>query len=286
MTVSLKTAIFPMAGRASRLMPLTKAVNKALLPIYDKPLLHWALNEARACGIERFVFVVNEGDRSPVDYVRTDENLLAYFRNKKDQPQAEAMVDFLQDLSFFERRATLVAQKTPKGLGDAVLCAADYVEGMPFAVILVDDFIYSAKEGCLQQLQRGWQTQGGAWVALQEVAAEDVHRYGIMAVDEDKREQGNDKAIGYRAAGIVEKPSVAAAPSRLAVVGRYILPFEIMGLLRQTQVGAGGEVQLTDALAAYRQEGGALYGLPFTGRRFDCGCLDGWREANRALGGQ
>ena len=282
MVVPLKTAVLPMAGRASRLMPLTKAVNKALLPVYDKPLLHWALNEARACGIERFIFVVNGGDTSITDYLRADEDLVAYFRAKKDNAHAAAMVDFLQDLSFFEKRATLVQQHTPKGLGDAVLCAADYVEGMPFAVILVDDLIYNQQNGCLQQMQRAWDANGGAWVALQEVARTDVHRYGIMAL----HSEASTSAQGYRAAGLVEKPTIEDAPSRWAVVGRYILPFEIMTLLEQTQVGSGGEVQLTDALATYMKGGGTLYGLPFKGRRFDCGAIDGLLAANSHIQGK
>ena len=224
---TLRTAIFPIAGRGSRLLPLTKAVNKALLAVYDQSLLFYGIAEARQCGVERFVFIVNKGDDSLTAYLHADADLEAYLRAKGGS-HAQAVLGFLADIAYVKEHAVIIEQETPRGLGDAVLLAENHVLGDVFAVILVDDFIYHSQSSCLQQLVDGWQqhNEHAGWIAVEQVDAHLVDRYGIVVPQE--RDGANELGQGFALAGLVEKPSVATAPSRWAIVGRYVLPRTVM----------------------------------------------------------
>jgi len=261
-------------------MPLTKGVNKALLPVYDRCLLQAVLDEAVSVGVERFIFIVTKGDRSIADYLRPHKALDAFVAKKKAQghKEGETIGAFLDRLSFISKGSIIVEQDSPRGLGDAIFCAASHVaDDDYYAVLLADDFIDTEGKTCLQQMCDGWHRRGqqGAWVALEQVAYEDVSRYGVIRPVCGEVDMMDGVTSGIEASEIVEKPMREHAPSNWAVVGRYILPRDVMERLAHIDVGAGGEHQLTDGLAAYMASRGALYGMPFQGWRFDCGSKDG-----------
>ncbi|MFD1344543.1 UTP--glucose-1-phosphate uridylyltransferase [Litorisediminicola beolgyonensis] len=272
----VRTAIFPVAGLGTRFLPATKATPKELLPVLDQPLLQFAIDEARAAGIERMIFVSHPSKDAIERYVRQDDELEETLRAKGK----ESMADMLQDnaLCDGEAQVRFVMQDEPLGLGHAVLCAADGVLPGPVAVILPDDLILG-EPGCLSEMIEAYDREtAGHMVATMEVGEAEVSSYGVLAVT------GRD---GPRilADGMVEKPDPADAPSRQAVVGRYVLDGSIFDDLRGLPAGAGGEIQLTDAIARGVGTVG-LCGFRFTGTRFDCGSKQGMLQATIAYAGQ
>ena len=271
MTNRVTKAVFPVGGYGTRFLPATKAMPKEMLPVVDKPLIQYAVEEARAAGIEEFIFVTGRNER-------TLENHFDLSYELEDQLRAAGRTRALAELREWMPGAGQIAytrQQKPLGLGHAVWCARRLVGDVPFAVLLADDLVL-AEEPCLAQMARVFAASGGNVVATMEVPREHTARYGIIA-------SGADDGRIVEVAGLVEKPDPADAPSTSAVIGRYILLPEIFEFLDRQRVGADGEVQLTDALA--RMIGTApLQGLRFEGERFDCGDKVGFLQANLAFG--
>lgn len=272
MTNPVRTAIFPVAGLGTRFLPATKATPKELLPVLDTPLIQYAIDEARAAGIERMVFVSHHTkssiERHVMDDLRLRRTLIERGKTKQAQALREAALDPVDDDAVF------TLQDEPKGLGHAVLCARDHVLDGPVAVILPDDLILGTP--CLAEMIEAY--QGGHMVATMEVSAEDVSKYGVLAVT------GTKGRIDY-ADGMVEKPAPHVAPSRKAVIGRYILDGTIFQTLSGQAPGASDEIQLTDAIA---KDAGTqpISGFHFSGTRFDCGSKAGMLEATLHLASQ
>ena len=271
MKQSVTKAIFPIAGLGTRFLPATKAIPKEILTLVDKPLIQYAVDEAREAGIEEFIFVTARGKSALEDYFDSAPMLEAAL-------EAKGKTDLLEAL----RASTLdsgaiahVRQREARGLGHAVWCARRLVGDEPFAVILPDDVI-AGPRGCMAQMIDAHREVGGSLIAAMEVPHEAVSSYGILDV-------GSDTTFAPRIRGMVEKPSPDAAPSNLAAIGRYILDPAIMRRLDTTRPGAGGEIQLTDAVAAEIAASGRVFGYRFQGERFDCGSKIGFLKATVAL---
>ncbi|ETX29527.1 UTP--glucose-1-phosphate uridylyltransferase [Roseivivax isoporae] len=273
---NVRTAIFPVAGLGTRFLPATKSTPKELLPVLDRPLIQFAIDEARAAGIERMIFVSHPSKDAIERYVREDVDLEETLRAKGK----DALADMLHDNALCEGSVDVrfVMQPEPLGLGHAVLCAADEVLPGPVAVILPDDLILG-EPGCLSEMIAAYDpVKAGHMVATMQVEAEAVKSYGVLSVT------GRDGAL-ILSDGMVEKPDPADAPSRQAVVGRYVLDGTIFDDLRGLPPGAGGEIQLTDAIARGVGTVG-LCGFRFTGTRYDCGSKKGMLQATIAYAGQ
>lgn len=271
----VRTAIFPVAGLGTRFLPATKATPKELLPVIDTPLIQYAIDEARAAGIERMVFVSHPSKAAIERYVMDDAKLRGDLSARGKHDVAER----LQDAAFcpVEDDVAFTMQHEALGLGHAVLCAKDHVLPGPVAVILPDDLILG--KGCIGEMIAAYaQGTAGHMVATMEVAAEETRKYGILDVT------ARDGAV-VQARGMVEKPEPSAAPSREAVVGRYVLDASIFEALETQTPGAGGEIQLTDAIARSAARVG-LAGLRFSGTRFDCGSKSGMLRATLHLAAQ
>ena len=270
MVKAVTKAVFPVAGLGTRFLPATKVLPKEMLPVVDKPLIQYAVEEALAAGIEDMVMVTAPGRSLMEDHFGPAVELEAALEARGNEAALQSItVDFPQSA-----RISFTPQEDPLGLGHAVWCAREFVGGEPFAVLLADDLM-QAEPGCLSQMMAVYGDTGGTLVAVEEVAPEHTSRYGILDVEED------DGRLA-RATGLVEKPAPGDAPSRLAIIGRYILQPEIFDYLARQREGAGGEIQLTDAMAATL---GTLpfHGLRIYGRRFDCGTKLGFVEANVAF---
>jgi UTP--glucose-1-phosphate uridylyltransferase len=273
MTRRVRTAIFPVAGLGTRFLPATKSTPKELLPVLDTPLIQFAVDEAREAGIERMVFVSHPSKTAIERYVLEDARLNRELRARGKEDMAEALTDAalcpdIDDVRF-------VMQPDPKGLGHAVLCAKDHILDGPVAVILPDDLILG-RIGCLAEMVQIYDQSGiGHLVASIEVPEDAVHKYGVLTVSD------KDGAL-IKAGGMVEKPTLEDAPSRHAVVGRYILDASIFDALETQAPGAGGEIQLTDAIARGAPIVG-LGGFQFSGKRFDCGSKAGMLDATLEL---
>jgi UTP--glucose-1-phosphate uridylyltransferase len=262
----IRKAVFPVAGLGTRMLPATKAVPKEMLPVVDRPLIQYAFEEARAAGIEQFVFVTGRGKSVIEDHFDRSYELDDTLMSKGKTAELEAVSSWLPapgELAYTRQPDAL-------GLGHAVWCARHLVGDEPFAVILVDDLITGATP-CLQQMVEAFVETRGNLVAVEEVPHDQTDRYGVLDPISD-----DGRLVEIK--GLVEKPDPAEAPSRLAVIGRYILLPEVFEHLSRQQKGAGGEIQLTDAMA--KMIGGApFHGLRFAGRRFDCGGKLGYLEA-------
>ena len=273
MTRHVRTAIFPVAGLGTRFLPATKATPKELLPVLDTPLIQYAVDEARDAGIERMVFVSHPSKPAIERHVMEDARLTRELRSRGKDDIAEALSDAA--LCPIEDDVRFVMQTEPKGLGHAVSCARDEVLPGPVAVILPDDLILGPV-GCLSEMVRAYGDGDiGHLVATMEVPEDRVHKYGVLSVT------GKDGPI-VKADGMVEKPAAKDAPSLQAVVGRYILDGSIFDALVTQKPGAGGEIQLTDAIARGASAIG-LGGFQFSGTRFDCGSKAGMLEATLEL---
>lgn len=260
-------AIFPVAGLGTRFLPATKSVPKEIMTLVDRPLIQYAIDEARAAGIKEFIFVTSRGKSALEDYFDHAPDLETSLR-KSGKTE---LLDILKSTSMDSGAIAYIRQHRPLGLGHAVWCARRLVGNEPFAVILPDDVI-AAEKPCLQQMVEAYGETGGSMVATMEVAPEKTSSYGVLDISGE-----NGPVVNVR--GMVEKPPAAEAPSNLAVIGRYILSPKIMQNLNQIEKGAGGEVQLTDAIARELTEGRDVYGYRFQGQRFDCGSKAGYLQA-------
>ena len=266
---NVTTAVFPVAGRGTRFLPVTKASPKEMLPIVDKPLIQYAVEEAIEAGATKLVFVTGASKRSIEDHFDTDAELeRALSAGGKDE-----MLASIRNIIPAGVTCVYIRQGEPLGLGHAVLCARPAVGDEPFFVHLPDDLIAGAP-GCLAQMAAEYERHGGSVIAVETVPHENTSSYGIVAVDE---------ADNQRITRIVEKPKPEDAPSNLAVVGRYLLAPEIFDKLEKTGRGAGGEIQLTDGIADLLDES-PVYAFSFSGTRYDCGSKLGYLQATVAYG--
>jgi len=265
-------AIFPVAGLGTRFLPATKSVPKEIMTLVDRPLIQYAIDEARAAGIKEFIFVTSRGKSALEDYFDIAPHLESELRKKgKDE-----LLEVLKSTNMDSGAIAYIRQQRALGLGHAVWCARRLVHNEPFAVILPDDVI-AAETPCLQQMVEAYEETGGCMVAAMEVPEEKASSYGVIDVKEDFGSMVSVK-------GLVEKPAAEDAPSNLAVIGRYILTPKIMQRLNKLKTGSGGEIQLTDAIDAELQEGGDVFGYRFRGQRFDCGSKAGFLQATVAFG--
>jgi len=267
MTSPIRKAIFPVGGLGTRFLPATKALPKEMLPVVDKPLIQYAVEEARAAGIEEFVFVTGRGKSAIEDHFDHSTEL----RDALMGRDKKAELDSVEDMLLEPGQVAYIRQQAPLGLGHAVWCARNFARDEPVAVLLADDLVL-AEVACLAQMIEAHAEVGGNLAAVMEVPREHTDRYGILDVIDD------DGRLA-KARGLVEKPKPQKAPSTLSIIGRYILDPEVFVELDRQETGAGGEIQLTDAMA--RTIGRVpFHGLRFTGTRFDCGNKAGFLEAN------
>jgi UTP--glucose-1-phosphate uridylyltransferase len=264
----VRKAVFPVAGLGTRFLPATKAFAKELLPIVDRPLIQYAVDEAREAGIEQMIFVTGRGKVGLEDYFDLAFELETVMRGRGKS------LDALEPTRSIPGSIASVRQQEPLGLGHAVWCARDIVGDEPFAVLLPDDLMVG-KPGCLAQMVEAYEKVGGNIVCVQEVPKEKTASYGVIA-------PGAAQGKLTEVTGLVEKPKPEDAPSNLAVVGRYILQPEVMRILEDKETGAGGEIQLTDAMAKLIGTQ-PFHGLTFDGQRHDCGDKTGFVIANIAL---
>lgn len=267
----IRTAVFPVAGLGTRFLPATKAIPKEMLIVGEKPLIQHAVEEAKAAGIERFVFITSHGKAAIEDHFDVNEFLEQNLQNRGKQKELNG----LQSLSLNPGEAIFIRQPQPLGLGHAVWCARRLIGHEPFALLLADDLIIGEKP-CLQELINAYHHRGrGNYAAVMEVAPDQVSRYGILDI-----EQKHDTIVQARS--VVEKPNPALSPSRTAIVGRYILDHTVLDKIDLNTYGAGREIQLTDAFNPLIEGGIPFHGVRFSGNRYDCGTQQGWLEANIA----
>ncbi|MCY3827877.1 MAG: UTP--glucose-1-phosphate uridylyltransferase [Rhodospirillaceae bacterium] len=269
----IRKAVFPVAGLGTRFLPATKAVPKEMLPVVDRPLIDYAVAEAAEAGVTHMIFVTSGRDTALKHYYRPDAELEKTLESRGKIAERDRLAAIVRKGVRFE----FANQPEPLGLGHAVRCAKDNVGDEPFAVLLPDDLV-QAEPGCLAQMFGCYRKTGGNLLAVENVPADRTDRYGILEIGADDKLQGGLAEVR----GLVEKPSPAEAPSTLAVIGRYILQPEIFAALEGGAPGAGGEIQLTDAIAAAigRQP---VHGYRFKGVRYDCGEPRGWLAANNAV---
>ena len=267
MSFRIRKAVFPVAGLGTRFLPATKTVPKEMLPVIDKPLIQYAVDEAIEAGCDTMVFVTNRYKHSVADYFDKAYEL----EQKLEKAGKGELLALIRDVLPPKVRAVFVTQAEALGLGHAVLCARPVIGDEPFAVLLADDLIWNRGPGALKQMAELAERESASVIAVQDVSRDQTGSYGIVATSEFSNRHG---AIST----IVEKPSPEVALSTLAVVGRYILSPRVFEMLEKTQAGAGGEIQLTDGIAALLKHERAL-AYRFEGRRFDCGSRIGLVEA-------
>ena len=268
----VRKAVFPVAGLGTRILPATKAMPKEMLTVVDRPLIHYAVEEAKAAGIEEFYFVTGRGKGALEDHFDVAYEMEATLRERGKDQQLADMHEWLPAAG----QIAYTRQQRPLGLGHAVWCARNLVGDEPFAVVLVDDLMV-CDPPCLRQMVDAYEQTGGNIAAVIEVPREQTNRYGVLDIVEDRGDL-------VRAKGVVEKPNPAEAPSTLTIIGRYIIQPEVFGHLENIRPGSGNEIQLTDGLAALIADGQDFHGFRAKGRRYDCGDKLGFLEANIALG--
>jgi UTP--glucose-1-phosphate uridylyltransferase len=264
-------AVFPVAGLGTRFLPATKSIPKEIMTLVDRPLIQYAIDEARAAGIKEFIFVTSKGKSALEDYFDHAPEL----ENTLRKAGKEDLLEILKETNMDSGAIAYLRQNRPLGLGHAVWCARRLIGNEPFAVLLPDDVI-AAEKPCLQQMMEAYEQTGGNMVAAMEVSPEKASSYGILDI-------GQDMGSIVEAKGMVEKPNAADAPSNLAVIGRYILQPKVLTNLNKRKQGAGGEIQLTDAIAE-ETKSGKVYGYRFRGQRYDCGSKSGFLQATVAFG--
>ncbi len=264
MIKKIRKAVFPVAGLGTRFLPATKASPKEMLPVVDKPLIQYAVEEAIAAGVEEIIFVTSGAKRSIEDHFDRNYEL----ETKLTQAGKYDFLETVRNILPAQVICVYTRQYDALGLGHAVLCAKELVGDEPFAVLLADDLIQTTDQNCLQQMVNVYQETGNGVLAVQTVRPSETDQYGIVSIDESRVIKE-----------IVEKPPVDLAPSNLAVVGRYILPSDIFTFLENTQRGSGNEIQLTDAIADMLVTN-PLIAHAFVGQRFDCGSKLGYLQAN------
>lgn len=265
-------AIFPVAGLGTRFLPATKSIPKEIMTLVDRPLIQYAIDEARAAGIKEFIFVTSRGKSALEDYFDHAPVIEAELKKKGKKD----LLKLLKDTDMESGAIAYIRQQRALGLGHAVWCARRLVGDEPFAVLLPDDVI-AAEKPCLQQMVEAHAETGGNVVAAMEVPHEKASAYGVLDIKEDMGALVSVK-------GMVEKPKASEAPSNLAVIGRYILTPQVMENLNRKKAGAGGEIQLTDAIAEEIVKSDNVFGYRFRGQRFDCGSKAGFLQATVAFG--
>jgi UTP--glucose-1-phosphate uridylyltransferase len=264
----VRKAVFPVAGLGTRFLPATKAIPKEMLPIIDRPLIQYAVDEAREAGIEQLIFVTGRGKTSIVEHFDTAFELEATMRERGKS------LDVLADTRIQPGNLLTVRQQVPLGLGHAIWCARAVVGDDPFAIFLPDELMIG-EPGCMKQMVEAYNEVGGNLISVLEVPKEEVSSYGVIA-------PGKSSGALTEVTALVEKPKVEDAPSNLIISGRYILQPEVMQTLAGQEKGAGGEIQLTDAMAKMIGTQ-PFHAVTFAGRRFDCGSKLGFVEATMAL---
>ncbi len=267
----LTKAIFPVAGMGTRFLPATKSVPKEIMTLVDRPLVQYAIDEARAAGIKEFIFITSRGKGALEDYFDNAPQLEQILRKRGKTH----LLDILKSTDMDSGEVAYMRQHKPLGLGHAVWCARRLIAQEPFAVILPDDII-AAEKPCLAQMVEVFEETGSNIVAAMEVPPDRTSAYGILDIKEDM-----GKVVSTR--GLVEKPAPGEAPSNLAVIGRYILTPTVLRQLNKKRAGTDGEIQLTDAIADARKAGEEVYGYRFDGQRFDCGSKAGYLQATVAF---
>ena len=264
----IRKAVFPVAGLGTRFLPATKAVPKEMLPVVDRPLVQYAVDEAREAGIEQIIFVTGRGKSAIEDHFDIA------FELETTMAQRGKDLSVLEPTRLGPGQCAYVRQQEPKGLGHAIWCARDLVGDEPFAIFLPDEFMHG-RPGCMAQMVKAYNETGGNMTSVLEVPRDTVSSYGVI-------DPGKADGALTQVNGLVEKPAVEDAPSNLIISGRYILQPEVMRVLETQEAGAGGEIQLTDAMAQMIGDQ-AFHAVTFDGNRYDCGSVAGYVEANLAL---
>ncbi|PVZ70213.1 UTP--glucose-1-phosphate uridylyltransferase GalU [Pelagibaculum spongiae] len=273
MTKRIRKAVFPVAGMGTRFLPATKACPKEMLPVVDKPLIQYAVDEAVSAGITELIFVTSWSKRAIEDHFDSNFELEYKLEKANKLEQLEMVKNILpKGIS-----CSYVRQHEALGLGHAVLCAKSLIGNEPFAVLLADDMIYCEEKQCLDEMIKLAEKQQSSVVAVEEVPMERVHQYGVIDPVTEGGVTHHEQV--HQLKGIVEKPAMQDAPSNLSVVGRYVLQPEIFTELEATQKGTGGEIQLTDAIASLLEKA-RVFGYQFEGTRYDCGSKLGYMKAN------
>lgn len=268
----IRKAVFPVAGLGSRFLPATKVMPKEMLPLCDRPLIQHAVEEAREAGIEEFIFITGRQKELLEEHFDLQPELT---RTLEERGKTD-LLEKVRGSEMPEGQLYLTRQARPLGLGHAIWCARKLVGDEPFAVMLPDDVVLTEGKGCLAQMVEAYNETGGNLMAVMDVPREETYKYGILDVDTDNGRLASVK-------GMVEKPKIEDAPSTLSVIGRYILQPEIFTTLGAFEKGAGGEIQLTDAIAKFIGNQ-PLHGFRYDGTRYDCGSRLGFIEANIAYG--
>ncbi len=263
MFMKITTAVFPVAGMGTRFLPVTKAGPKEMLPIVDKPLIQYAVEEAIAVGIKKLVFITSSGKRAIEDYFDSNFELEMLLEQKGEKEILHIVRNIIPE----DVKIVYVRQARPRGLGDAVLCAKSVIGDEPFAVLLADDVMENSHHTCLSDMIARYHETQSSVLAVEKIHRKDTHKYGIVSLGDHSR-----------VANIVEKPAPENAPSNLAVTGRYILTPRIFDMLEKTAVGMGGELQLTDGLAALLEHE-MITVCTLKGHRYDCGNRIGFLQA-------
>ncbi|MGP9765427.1 UTP--glucose-1-phosphate uridylyltransferase [Halomonas sp. AOP13-D3-9] len=275
----VRKAIIPVAGFGTRLLPISKAIPKEMVPVVDRPLIQHVVEEALAAGINEIILVTRSGKSAIEDHFDAHAELEDSLASKGK----DALLETLAAIAPPGLKITSVRQPHAQGLGHAVFCAAHLLgEGEPFAVILPDVLVkpQAGSNACdLGDMVVRWDSNTAAQIMVEAVPQEDVYRYGIVDCGGSEPNAGESADM----LGVVEKPKPEDAPSRLSVIGRYVLPYRVMELLSDQPPGAGNEIQLTDAIDRLMQEGKPVQAFRMSGRTFDCGHIDGWLKANTLL---
>jgi UTP--glucose-1-phosphate uridylyltransferase len=264
----IRKAVFPVAGLGTRFLPATKAIPKEMLPIVDRPLIQYAVDEAREAGIEQMIFVTGRGKSAIEDHFD-----IAYELEKTMSERGKDL-SVLEPTRLGPGNCAYVRQQEPLGLGHAIWCARDIVGDEPFAIFLPDEFMHGSP-GCMKQMVDAYHRLGGNMISVLEVPHDKVSNYGVIA-------PGSRDGTVTEVLGLVEKPKAEDAPSNLIISGRYILQPEVMRVLETQEKGAGGEIQLTDAMAQMIGKQ-PFHAVTFGGKRYDCGSKVGYIEANLAV---
>ena len=270
MTRPIRTAVFPVAGLGTRFLPATKAMPKEMLTVVDRPVIQYVFEEARDAGIEHFIFVTGRNKSVIEDHFDIQVELRDTLAKRGKFSELEA----LDKQTPTAGQVSYTRQQEPLGLGHAIWCARQMVGNEPFAVLL-PDMIMQADKGCLSQMMEVYEQTGGNVVSVEECAPEETSKYGILG-------KGKDVPGGFEVTEMVEKPEPGKAPSNFYISGRYILQPEVMGILENQTAGAGGEIQLTDAMLTL-MESSPFFAMPFTGSTYDCGAKTGFLAANVAF---
>lgn len=270
MSQKIRKVVFPVGGLGTRFLPATKSIAKEMLPVVSKPLIHYAFEEARDAGIEQFIFVTGRNKVAITNHFDHSYELQSTLSKANKERELELAKSWLPEPG----NIIFTRQQEPLGLGHAIWCARNIVGNEPFAVILADDLVMS-KTPCMKQLVDAYASiEGSNMMAVMDVPREQTRRYGILDIE-------SESGALVKVKGMVEKPAPEQAPSTLSIIGRYILQPEIFDVLAEQKKGAGGEIQLTDAINISRMNKD-VYGYRFEGRRFDCGEHAGFVEANLA----